>query len=132
MKRFSIRLVLVLLPLFLIGCASLSRTEKGVIRELESYGIASDTIQVKDSTAAGFLNILPGFGNFYVAIGTDEHDEWLYGGLNLVTWPISILWGLPQGYNNAKVLNQRETAYFYKFDPQGKREIERRRQRRLD
>jgi hypothetical protein len=132
MKHLQVRLLFCLLPLLLIGCASLSRTEKGVIRELESYGIPSDTIQVKDSTAAGFLNILPGFGNFYLALDTDEHDEWLYGGLNLVTWPVSILWGVPQGYNNATILNQRETAYFYKFDPEGKRQIERRRQRRLD
>ena len=126
------RLLLLLLPLLLASCASLSRTERGVIRELQSYGIEKDAIQVKDATAASFLNILPGFGNFYIATGTDEHDEWLYGGLNLITWPVSILWGIPQGYNNASILNQRETAYFYKFDPLGKREIERRRQRRLE
>ena len=48
------------------------------------------------------LGLLPGFGSFYVR-------EPVYGVLNLLTWPLSILWDPISGYNGAKAINYQET-----------------------
>ncbi len=128
MVKFRMGLDLVLLgsSCLLSSCLSLGRSEKEQLRELESYGISSSDIQVKHPGTAGALNLLPGFGNFYLAIGTDEGEEWLYGFLNLLTWPLSIVWGIPGAAIDAGNINKKETLYYYKFDPQGVAELQRR------
>jgi hypothetical protein len=107
-----------------VSCTTLSRTEKSMLRELESYGVREHEI-TKHPLAAGALNILPGFGNFYLAIGTEESGHWLYGLLNLLTWPLSVLWGVPEAAIDAIAINKRETVYYYTYDPNGKKEFER-------
>jgi len=107
-----------------IGCVSLSRGEQATLRELNSYGISSTEVKEKHPGAAGALNILPGFGNFYLAAGTEESDQWLFGFLNLLTWPLSILWGIPEAAIDANAINKRETIYYYTYDKQGIRELE--------
>lgn len=108
----------------LTGCVSISRTEQIKLRELKSYGIKETEVDKKHPGLAGALNILPGFGNFYLAIGTDESSQWLYGFLNLLTWPISIIWGVPQAAIDAVAINKKETIYYYTFDNEGKIELE--------
>jgi hypothetical protein len=95
-----------------------------MLRELNSYGIADTDVRVKHPAAAGALNILPGFGNFYLAVGTDEGEQWLYGFLNLLTWPVSVIWGVPEAALDANTINKKETIYYYKFDATGKAELE--------
>ena len=108
------------------GCASLSRSDQATLNELRSYGIAETEVQRKHPAAAGALNILPGFGNFYLAVGTSESDQWLFGFLNLLTWPISVVWGVPEAAIDANTINKKETIYYYTYDRMGKLEFEKR------
>ena len=114
----------VLLALSLGGCANLSRSEKIMLRELGSHGIRPTDQKAKHPAVAGALNILPGFGNFYLAAGTEESEQWLYGFLNLLAWPLSIVWGIPEAAIDANTINKRETVYYYMFDPTGKKELQ--------
>ena len=108
----------------LTGCTTLSRSDQAMLRELESHGIPPTEQQIKHPGLAGGLNILPGFGNFYLAVGTHESAQWLYGLLNLLFWPSSVVWGIPQAAIDAITMNKKETVYYYKFDRQGKKEYE--------
>lgn len=110
---------LLILPLvfFLVSCTTLNSMEKAKIAELELKGIKVPHEEVKNPGAAGALNILPGFGNFYLAVGTDESEHWLYGFLNLLLWPISVVWGVPEAAIDAANINKRNTVYYYSFGP---------------
>ncbi len=124
MRKVVATVVLVGWVVSLSGCVSLSRSEKTMLRELEGYGISKTEEKVKSAPLAGALNLLPGIGNFYLAAGTDEGSQALYGVLNLLTWPLSILWGVPQAAIDAGTINKQETIYYYQFNPQGKKELE--------
>jgi hypothetical protein len=101
----------------LTGCISLSQTEKTKLAELQAQGIRVPEETTKHPGAAGALNILPGFGNFYLAIGTNESEQWIVGFMNLLFWPLSILWGIPEAAIDANTINKRETIYFYEYGP---------------
>ena len=124
MKRAITMIVIAVTVVLLTGCITLTRSDKIMLRELQSYGIPKEDQEIKHPGVAGALNLLPGFGNFYLAAGTDEQEEWIYGFLNLLTWPVSILWGIPEAAIDANTINEKETLYYYKFDPQGKKELE--------
>jgi hypothetical protein len=47
-------------------------SERANLRELEGYGVRETDQAIKNPGIAGALNILPGFGNFYLAVGTGE------------------------------------------------------------
>lgn len=122
MRKLVSFMLIVSLLASAFGCAHLSRSEKTTLREMEGYGIRPDEMQIKHPGAAGALNILPGFGNFYLAIGTDESEQWLYGFLNLLLWPLSVVWGIPEAAIDATIINKKETIYYYLYDVQGKKE----------
>ena len=117
------------LTLSLSACTSLNYSERNTIRSLEGKGITIDKPKgdwEKPASAGGAaaLNLLPGVGNFYLASGNGgDNDHYLYGFLNLITWPISILWGIPEAAIDAKTINQRELVYYYTFDDSGIEEI---------
>lgn len=117
-------LVLFLISVFLVSCTSLSSLERHKIAELESKGIRVPHEEVKNPGAAGALNILPGFGNFYLAVGTNESDQWLFGFLNLLLWPISIVWGVPEAAIDASTINKRNSVYYYTYGPGNKEAAE--------
>ena len=110
----------------LASCTSLTYQEKTTLRELQGYGITVDTPAGNweapaSPAAAGLLNLLPGVGNFYLASGNaGQSEHYLYGTLNLLSWPISILWGVPEGVVDANRINERELIYFYNFDENGR------------
>jgi len=117
MKKF------ILLSLILFSaCTHLTAAEQQTLRELKSQGIdidhpKSNWQKPASPAAAGALNLLPGFGNFYLASGNGaQSDHFLYGFLNLLTWPISILWGIPEAAIDADVVNQRELIYYYTYE----------------
>jgi len=120
-KYFLLTLLLVQ-----ISCTHLNKSEKEDLKELKSYGIReSDEEKVAKPALAGGLNILPGIGNFYLASGNGgESAHYLYGTLNLLTWPLSIIWGVPQAIIDANTINQRELVYYYKYDKSGKLKLE--------
>lgn len=111
------------------GCTSLTRQEHMELRALKSQGVTVDKPvgtweRPASPSGAAALNLLPGIGNFYLASGNGgDSAHYLYGTLNLLTWPISILWGIPEAAIDAKTINERELLYYYKFDPQGKKEF---------
>lgn len=106
---------------FTTGCVSMSRTDQGFYREIQAAGMDAHAGDTKDPAAAACLNILPGIGNFYLASGTDQGPQVLYGVLNLLTWPLSILWGVPEAAIDAQTINKLETVHYYRFDPLGKK-----------
>ncbi len=105
------------------SCTTLSRGEKEKLAELRSLGVREHET-VKHPAVAGALNLLPGCGNFYLAVGADEGDHWLYGFLNLLTWPLSIFWGVPEAAIDASNINDRQMIYYFMYDPAGKAEFE--------
>lgn len=115
--------IAILAMMFLSGCVSLSRTEEATLSELRSYGVSDTEVKEKNGGTAGALNILPGFGNFYLAAGTDEGEQWAYGFLNLLTWPASVLWGIPEAAIDANTMNKKATVNYYTFDQKGKQEF---------
>jgi len=126
MQKVFLGIMVVLLIFSSTGCTTLSRSDQERLNELKSVGISETEVQKKSPGAAGALNILPGFGNFYLAVGTNESDHWLYGFLNLLTWPVSILWGIPEGAIDATNINKKETIYYYTYDKAGKAELAKR------
>ena len=112
------------------GCTNLTRLEELELRTLKGQGVSVDKPvgsweRPASPAGAALLNILPGFGNFYLASGNGgDSYHYLYGTLNLLAWPISVLWGVPEAAIDAKKINERELIYYYKFDPQGRKEFE--------
>ena len=118
-----------LLPCLTCACTNLTRQEQMTLHHLKGQGVTIDrpagSFEPPASPlAAGAMNFLPGFGNFYLAAGNGgDSSHWLYGGLNLLTWPFSVLWGVPEASIDATKINQREMIYYYQFEPQGKKEL---------
>jgi hypothetical protein len=116
---------LILLLVLLSSCISLRSSDKDMIKELESYGIKTKEVQaIKSPGIAASLNIFPGIGNFYLASNSGESDQWIIGGLNLITWPLSILWGIPEAAIDATIINQKAALDYYTFNKKGKKELE--------
>lgn len=103
-------IALILCAGFLAGCVTLRSSERYDYRELENrlYAVGLESEQTNSPGLAGALNLLPGIGNAYLS-------QWGLFVVNLITWPISILWGIPQAVTDAKALNAKDTLYFYQF-----------------
>lgn len=117
--------------LCLSACTTLTKQEQNELRSLKAQGVTVDRPagsfeRPANPGAAGALNLLPGIGNFYLASGNGgDSSHWLYGCLNLITWPFSILWGIPEAAIDANRINERELIYYYKYDRQGQKELAR-------
>ncbi len=112
----------------LISCTHLTYKEQENLRILKNNGITIDKAGYYEAPnsalAAGLLNILPGFGNFYLAMGEGaDSNHYVFGFINLLLWPFSPLWAIPEGVIDAQTINKREMIYYYKSDPYGKHEL---------
>ncbi len=122
-------LLFVICTVMLSGCTSLTRQEHMQLRELQAQGVTVDKPvgnfeKPASGVTAGALNLLPGIGNFYLGTGNAaESSHVLYGVLNLLTWPLSILWGVPEAAIDADNINKREMLYYYTYDEQGKQAL---------
>ena len=115
--------------LMLSNCTSLTRQEQTELHLLKGQGVTVDRPvgsweRPASPAGAGALNLLPGFGNFYLASGNGgDSSHYLYGAVNLLLWPVSILWGIPEAAVDAGKINEREMLYYYKYDTLGKKEL---------
>jgi len=122
MRKSVALMVLCCGVLLTAACVSMSRADREFYRRIEMQGADVMAGNIKHPAAAGFLNILPGVGNFYLASGTEHSGQWMIGTLNLLVWPVSILWGVPEAAIDAQTINKMETVYYYRHGP-GKEEL---------
>jgi hypothetical protein len=114
------------------GCVSLTYHEKQNLALLRHNGVTVDrpvgAFESPNSPlVAGLLNLLPGFGNFYLALGKGSDSvQGVYGLANLWFWPFSIVWAAPQGVIDAERLNEREMLQYYRYDARGRKALEER------
>ena len=127
------KLIILLMATFLFSaCTSLTHQERNTLYSLKAHGITVDKPAGNweapaSAGAAGALNLLPGVGNFYLAMGDGgDSDQYLYGFLNLLFWPISVVWGIPEAGIDASRINERELIYFYTFNNAGKLALQKR------
>lgn len=117
MKKF----LTMALTVWLTGCVSLSYQEKIELMKLQQKGIdatvsANGWDKPASPALAGFLNLFPGFGNFYLGSGdAAEGTQIGYGIANLLLWPLSVVWGIPQAYSDADTINKRDLVFFYQY-----------------
>lgn len=117
MKKF----LTMALTVWLTGCVSLSYQEKLELMKLQQKGIdatvsANGWDKPASPALAGFLNLFPGFGNFYLGSGdAAEGTQIGYGIANLLLWPLSVVWGIPQAYSDADTINKRNLVFFYQY-----------------
>ena len=113
---------ILILTVFLTSCVSLSGHERRQLYQLETKGISVATPPAEweapaSPAAAGMLNLLPGFGNFYLAAGNaGDQSQYLVGAGNFLLWPFSVLWGVPQTVVDAKTINERDLLYFQTYE----------------
>lgn len=122
-------LIAVISIALLCSCTHLTHAEQNELHQLKAQGItvekSGDFDPPASAGAAGALNILPGFGNFYLANGRGaDSSHWLYGFLNLLTWPVSIIWGIPEAAVDANRINERELIYYYKYEKPKQQSVE--------
>jgi hypothetical protein len=88
------------------GCATgLNSHQKAELKHFEARGQA---VKEKEPGLGAALGILPGGGSFY-------GREYGFGVVNLLFWPISILWDPVSGYDAAQAINYQATkAHLYK------------------
>lgn len=80
----------------LSGCATgLNSIQK---REYEAFKQNDVLVEEKNPTTGAVLGILPGGGSFYA-------QEPALGVVNLLFWPLSILWDPISGHEGAKAIN---------------------------
>lgn len=53
--------------------------------------------------------------------GTDG-TQTIYGVVNLLLWPISPIWGIPQVIIDAKIINERDLIFYYEHTEAGQKE----------
>ena len=106
----------------LSACTFLTAEERHQVKYLQSKGITvanpqSEWEKPASPILAGFLNVLPGMGNFYLALGDGaDRMQFIYGAFNLFMWPWSVVWGIPEAAIDATTINKRELIYHYKYD----------------
>jgi hypothetical protein len=102
----------------------LSVPEKSTIEQARAVGLPMPHQEEADSTTAALLNVLPGIGNMYLGGVTEEKWQWALGAVNLLLWPISIVWGVPQAAIDAETINEKYSAQYYMFG-EGEAQLER-------
>ena len=82
------------------GCATgLNSVQQS---ELASYKASNLAVQEKSPGVGAALGLLPGGGSFY-------GRSYGFGVINLLLWPISILWDPVSGYDAAESINYQAT-----------------------
>ncbi len=125
-------ILLVVLVTAMTGCVSFSPTDKRNYAQLKHHGITVDHPiglweKPNSPAVAACLNILPGGGNFYLCCGNgSDSTQGAYGAINLLFWPLSILWGIPEAAIDANTLNKQYLLYYCLYSEEGKAEMQKR------
>src|SRR5262245_8762 len=77
------------------GCNSLTTIQEQEYRAMRSEGLL---VEEKNPTLAACLGVLPGCGSFYTG-------HYALGALDVITWPVSVLWDPIASYNHACLTN---------------------------
>lgn len=77
------------------GCNSLTTIQEQEYRSMKAEGLL---VEEKHPTLAACLGVLPGCGSFYTG-------NYVLGAVDVITWPVSVLWDPIAGYNQACVTN---------------------------
>ncbi len=88
------------------GCHGLNSIDAEAYRNLERLGVP--LIEEKNPVLAGVLNILPGAGDVYLG-------QWGAFVCNLLLWPCSVVWGVPEAAMTAVNINKQNTVIHYRF-----------------
>lgn len=96
MKKHFLFVPILILLVGLYGCAT--PLTSGQSQELRAYQGKGLAVEEKNVGAAAALGLLPGGGSFYTR-------NYGLGVVNLLFWPISILWDPISGVNGAKAIN---------------------------
>ncbi|WP_181111316.1 hypothetical protein [Pseudomonas japonica] len=84
----------------LAGCATpLNSAQKA---ELDHYRAENLVVEEKNPGLAAGLGLLPGGGSFYAR-------SYGFGVVNLLFWPLSVLWDPVSGYDGAEAINYQAT-----------------------
>lgn len=109
------------------SCAGLNYREKEQVAQLTEIGIDPTDKGNNSGWIAGPLNLVPGAGNFYLATGTGESNQVVYGVLNIIpgwlVWPFTCLWSVPQAAVDAHNINKRQTVDYYFNTERGRQEM---------
>ncbi len=130
MHTLKTKTACLILCFLVTGCTHLTNRESLQIRQLQDQGVTvrhpiGDFKPPASPVVAAMLNILPGIGNFYLALGKGAAPKQAYcGAFNLVLWPFSILWGVPQAAIDANTINKREMLYYYRYTIEGRNELD--------
>lgn len=117
-RMYSVFCMSVVCISMLAGCATMRSSERVAYEALEPRLEATglEKITDKDPALAGTLNLLPGVGNAYLG-------QWGAFVGNLLFWPLSVVWGIPQAAIDAGTINKLDTLNYYSFGL-GKKELE--------
>ena len=109
-KKVVCFIVLVPFLFSITGCASLAGYEKVKYERLQLrlQKCNLPELKSKDPVTAGALNLLVGLGNAYL-------DQWGLFAVNLLLWPWSVVWAIPQAAVDAGNINKKETLVHYEY-----------------
>jgi hypothetical protein len=79
----------------LAACTTLNQQQKAEYDLMKQDGVL---VEEKNPVTGAWLGILPGFGAFYAR-------EPLVGVVDLLLWPLSVLWDPVVGYESSKKVN---------------------------
>jgi hypothetical protein len=99
MRTLGSVLVLVSISL-LAGCATLTQEQKTEYTLMEKDGVL---VKEKDPKTGAWFGLLPGGGAFY-------GREPAVGVIDLLLWPLSILWDTTVGFQTSKTVNYNLTV----------------------
>jgi hypothetical protein len=97
----GVKSIFVLLVLsVMIGCTTLTPEQKTEYNMMEKDGVL---IKEKDPTTGAWFGLLPGGGSFY-------GREPIVGVVDLLLWPLSILWDPVIGHETSQTVNYKLTV----------------------
>lgn len=118
-----------IIMLLVNGCTTMTRYDRQNLEILRRNHITTETPRVDNwekpvnPGLAGGLNLLPGFGNFYLS--SYDGSQIGYGIINMLTWPISIIWSIPQSVIDANRINELDLLNHYRYDNKARENIRR-------